>query len=83
MLTRALGVGTTVDVDAAVHDVRPGDRLLLCTDGLFNELTADEIAAALRDSHAAAAAADTLVDRAVAHGGNDNVTAVVADVRPN
>jgi serine/threonine protein phosphatase PrpC len=81
VLTRALGVGATIDVDAAVHDLRPGDRLLLCTDGLFNELTADDIAAVLRGMPKVAAAADALVDRALAHGGHDNVTAVVADLR--
>jgi len=81
VLTRALGVGTTVDVDSALYEVRPGDRLLLCTDGLFNELAADEIAAVLDSTPDAAAVADALVDRAVAHGGHDNVTAVVADIR--
>jgi len=80
VLTRALGVGTTVDVDAAVHDIRPGDRFLLCTDGLFNELTADEISAVLASAPDADAAADALVGRALSHGGSDNITAVVADV---
>lgn len=80
VLTRALGVGSTVDVDAALHDLHSGDRLLLCTDGLFNELTADEITSVLGSTPDAAAAADALVDIALAHGGHDNVTAVVADL---
>jgi protein phosphatase len=81
VLTRAVGVGATVDVDAAIHDVCPGDRLLLCTDGLFNEVAPGEMVAVLGSTPDAAASADALVDRALAHGGNDNVTAVVADVR--
>lgn len=80
VLTRVLGVGTTVDVDAAIHEVMAGDRLLLCTDGLFTELAQAEIAAVLDATPDGAAAADALVDQALAHGGRDNVTAIVAQV---
>jgi len=80
VLIRALGVGATVDVDAAVHDVHPGDRLLLCTDGLFTEVPAGEIASLMRNEADVTATADALVDRALSHGGNDNVTVVVAEV---
>ena len=80
VLTRALGVGATVAIDAAVHDIRPGDRLMLCTDGLFTEVPAGEISAVMRETGDPIAVVDALVERALAHGGHDNVTVVVADV---
>ena len=58
---------------------QPGDRLLLCSDGLSNELDDDEILALLRVGEPSDAAR-ALVAAANAHGGLDNITAVVADV---
>ena len=80
VLTRVLGGGPSVDVDAAVHDTRHGDRFLLCTDGLFNELGDGEIADLLAAASDVQAVADDLVGQAVARGGRDNVSVVVADV---
>lgn len=81
ILTRAIGVRPTVDIDATTHAIENGDRVLLCTDGLFNELPDDELRSLLVAETDANAAADALVDRAVQHGGRDNITVVVADVR--
>jgi serine/threonine protein phosphatase PrpC len=80
ILTRALGISPLVEVD--VWEVVPveGDRYLLCSDGLSNEVAADVIAtvlASVRDPHTAA---ETLVGLANDSGGNDNITAVVVDV---
>src|SRR5262249_6694161 len=72
VLTRALGVGPDVELDDATHPVRAGDRLLLCTDGLFNEVPAEEIAATMTMTGDVAAIADRLVGRALAGGGRDN-----------
>jgi PPM family protein phosphatase len=60
-------------------DVRPGDRMLLCSDGLTDLVAEDRIAAVLqlRDPRAAAA---VLTQTALAAGGRDNVTCVVLDV---
>jgi protein phosphatase len=80
VLTRALGVGPSVEVDATIHSVTDGDRYLVCTDGLFNELLEDEMASLLVTDDLAGAARG-LVELAVARGGNDNVSAVVAEVR--
>jgi protein phosphatase len=57
----------------------PGERFVVCSDGLSLELTDDEITAVLRAEPTAQAAADLLVRRAVLAGGRDNVTAVVVD----
>jgi PPM family protein phosphatase len=80
ILTRALGVGPEVDIDLWELHVQTGDRLLLCSDGLTNEVGTEQIAQVLRSVKDPRKAARALVDRANAHGGSDNVTVVVVDV---
>ncbi len=80
ILTRALGVDPTVDVDAWEVEPAPGDRLLLCSDGLVNEVSDAQIAAVLRRLADPAEAADELVRLANEHGGRDNVTVAVVDL---
>jgi protein phosphatase len=80
VLTRALGVGPGVELDTAAHQVAPGDRLLLCTDGLFTEAAADDIAAVMNRDAGLQETADELIGLALAGGGRDNVTVVVAEV---
>jgi protein phosphatase len=60
-------------------DLRVGDRLLLCSDGLTDLVAEDVVADRLREPDPDAAAAE-LVDAALAAGGRDNVTCLVADV---
>jgi serine/threonine protein phosphatase PrpC len=79
VLTRALGVDRDVAPDLIELDPRPGDRVLLCSDGLSNELDDEGILVLLRVG-APSDAARALVAAANAHGGLDNITAVVADV---
>jgi PPM family protein phosphatase len=80
ILTRALGVSPDVAVDLwRIHPVR-GDRYLLCSDGLTNELDTAQITEVLGSVSDPAQAADLLVQAARTHGGSDNVTAVVVDV---
>jgi PPM family protein phosphatase len=81
ILTRALGVGPDVDVDLWELHVKTGDRLLLCSDGLSNEVNIEQIGQVLQSVRDPRKAARALVDRANAHGGNDNVTVVVVDVQ--
>ena len=80
VLTRALGVGPGVEMDSADHRVAPGDRLLLCTDGLFTEAAEDDIAAAMSRGAGLQETADELIELAMAGGGRDNVSVVVAEV---
>jgi serine/threonine protein phosphatase PrpC len=80
ILTQALGVAPDIDPHVTDIGLARGDRLLLCSDGLFNELGDDQITStltAVTDPHEAA---DQLVQRAKDHGGNDNITAVVVDI---
>ena len=80
VLTRALGVGPDVEVDGRTLVVEDGDRIIVCSDGLFNELSHNEITKAVAGAEDVAAIAVTLIDRAVTHGGGDNVSVVVAEV---
>jgi PPM family protein phosphatase len=80
VLTRAVGVGPTVEVDTAAWPAGPGDRVLLCTDGLTNEVRQDQIVSVLETTDDLAGVADALVELALANGGNDNVAVVVADI---
>jgi PPM family protein phosphatase len=80
VLTRALGIGPDVEVDSAAHPVVEGDRVVVCTDGLYSEVPSDEIAALMTSTADLQATADALVERALARGGRDNVSVVVADV---
>jgi protein phosphatase len=80
IVTRVLGVYDQVDIDLWPVDPVRGDRLLLCSDGLFNEVGADQISAVLRRLAEPQEAADELVRRALEGGGRDNITVVVVDV---
>jgi PPM family protein phosphatase len=80
ILTRVLGVYDDVPVDAFAVEPRHGDRYLLCSDGLFNEVPEEAIAAVLRRVPDPADAADELVRQAREAGGRDNITVVVVDV---
>ena len=79
-LTRVLGFEPEVLVDAWELRAVRGTRFLLCSDGLFSEITDAAIAGVLRDNDDPAAAARALVDEAIRAGGHDNVTAAVVDV---
>jgi serine/threonine protein phosphatase PrpC len=80
VITRALGLESVVSVDLVQRDLLPGDRFLLCSDGLTTMLEDPQIAALLagRDGPAVAAA---LVEAANRAGGFDNTSVVVVDVR--
>ncbi len=80
ILTRALGVAPDVAVDSWQLTPARGERFVLCSDGLTNEVSEERIAGVLAATPDPQAAADTLVRLANEHGGNDNVSVVVVDV---
>ncbi len=80
IVTRALGIEPTVRVDSWVMPLVRGDRFVLCSDGLVDEVDDDEIHDILRREAQPQACADALVAAAIGHGGRDNVTVVVVDV---
>ncbi|MBD8057426.1 serine/threonine-protein phosphatase [Cellulomonas sp. JH27-2] len=80
VVTRALGGGSeTVDPDVFWIPVSPGDRMLVCSDGLTDEVPDSRIEAELKAEPDPQAAADRLVEAALAAGGSDNVTVLVVD----
>ncbi len=81
ILTRALGVSSEVQADMWELHLRSGDRVLLCSDGLSNEVEMDEMADVLGAVADPEEAAHRLVDVANEHGGADNITVVIVDVQ--
>ncbi len=79
MITRCLGLTRFINVDEVVMDVEPGDRFLLCSDGLNSMVDDDGIAKGLSEK-APEEAAWKLVEMANEAGGQDNITVIVADV---
>ena len=80
IVTRAMGIERSVMVDVFSHLVRTGDRLVLCSDGLVDEVADADIALVLSQHSDAQETAEALVMVANANGGRDNTTVVVVDI---
>jgi protein phosphatase len=76
MITRALGAAATLELDEVQVQVSDGDIFLLCSDGLSNAVSSENMFWALSRGDCAQAA-DTLVELALAAGGRDNISVVV------
>lgn len=79
MLTRALGTKGTIEVETMTLPVRPGDKFLLCSDGLTGMVDEDTIRQVLAGNDAPTVLAEQLVTLAVERGGIDNVTVVIVE----
>ncbi|MGQ0679246.1 MAG: Stp1/IreP family PP2C-type Ser/Thr phosphatase [Actinomycetota bacterium] len=79
-LERALGVDAQVEVDVHVLELFPGDRVLLCSDGLFGMIDDGLIQQVMETEHDPQRAAERLCEEAIHAGGADNVTTIVIDV---
>ncbi len=83
VILRALGTSPEVEVSTVEPlDVREGDQYLLCSDGLYDLVLDDEIAAALSESEDAHAAGERLIRTAKERGGHDNITVGIIAIRP-
>jgi protein phosphatase len=78
-LTRGIGVEDTIAVDVMSVQALAGDRLLLCSDGLSNELDSDTLARLSSAPFTLEEAVVQLVDAAKEAGGRDNITAVLVE----
>jgi protein phosphatase len=76
-ITRAIGAAEQVFVDLEIFALQKGDRFLLCSDGLYKELSDAEIGAALAGD---GDAARETVEAAVARGARDNVTVITVQI---
>ena len=82
VLTHAIGIpGTGGEPDIRRYRLADGDRLLLCTDGLTDMVDDETIARELGREVRSADVCRTLIDLALANGGRDNVTVVIAGYR--
>ena len=79
IVTRALGIDVAVSVDSSVIPIIEGDRFMLCSDGLVDEVPPEEIASLCSLSASPTDAANALVAAAKRHGGRDNITVIVID----
>jgi serine/threonine protein phosphatase PrpC len=80
VLTRAIGIDLYVDPDIHTRSVGPRDVYLLCSDGLTDMMTDEEIARTLLSSRDVTAAATRLVEIANEAGGHDNISLILAQV---
>ena len=83
IVTRALGIDEQVSVDTWTIPMFDGDRFMLCSDGLVDEVPLDEITEMMREHSAPQHVAERLVTAAKRHGGRDNITVIVVDVNIN
>lgn len=82
VLTQCLGIGSSLRVQVVPVEALPGDRYLLCSDGLHGPVSDPEIQEVLTRVADPGQAVETLLARANAAGGPDNIAAVVFDVGP-
>ncbi len=80
MLTRAVGVHDELFVDLNALAVKKGDRFLLCSDGLYNEVEEDDIQRMMQKG-SLKKVANNLLDSALANSARDNITLILVDVK--
>ncbi|MCL2583400.1 MAG: protein phosphatase 2C domain-containing protein [Streptosporangiales bacterium] len=80
LLLRALDGRTVAEPDLSVHETMPGDRYMLCSDGLSGVVTEQTLHQTLRSAREPDEAAMQLIELAIKGGGPDNITCIVADV---
>lgn len=80
VLTRAVGVSPVVEIDAGVQKVAPGDRILLCSDGLTGYIEQAVIEAAFRNEPKDERLIEDLMDLVYDQGARDNVTIVIGTI---
>ena len=82
VITRALGMEPNVRVAIRSHQPNVGDKYLLCSDGLTNSLTHEQIAELLGQAAPLTDIVEALIEQANREGGDDNIAAIVLDCQP-
>jgi protein phosphatase len=79
VITRALGMRETVQVDIRAHQIKNGDTFLMCSDGLSGMLTDPQLKEIVDNSKSLERAVAELVDAANRAGGTDNITTLLLE----
>ena len=79
IITRAMGTGEIVDVDLFALKLKPGDYILMCSDGLSNMVDEFEIEYVIRTEEELKKRAKTLIESANRNGGKDNISVILID----
>lgn len=80
ILVRSVGSVPEVEIDVYVRELQSGDRLMICSDGLWGETPDDEIRSLMLANELPEGACRSLVDAANGHGGRDNTTLIVVNI---
>lgn len=80
VIYNTIGDKPNLEVSLYQLTLQPGDRLLLCSDGLSNMVTDEELLDISRNHSSAAAACKVMVEAAKSAGGNDNITALIVQI---
>lgn len=81
VITRAVGSAPNIDVTVSRTSIGPGDRLLLCTDGLWEPVSDREMQQIIMQSPDPRSACESLVSLANKRGGKDNISLLIVEVR--
>jgi len=77
IITRAMGVSSTVDVDLFERIWTPGDILMICSDGLHGSVEEEDIITVLSSGRSLESMCDVLIQLALDNGGTDNITLIL------
>ena len=80
IITRALGIDEVVHADYFEIDVKPDDKILMCSDGLTNMVEDEDIEYIIRHSSSIEKAVENLVEKANENGGKDNITVILVQI---
>lgn len=79
VITRALGTYDNIEADLSVEQLKPGDKILLCSDGLSSKIDDEKIRTKLAEAKTLTGAVGSLIKGALEAGGEDNITVVLAE----
>jgi len=81
VLTRAVGAEDELGIDLRIVDMQDGDSFLLCSDGLYREVSHEEIAELMTNQDDCVTMTNNLLERALNKGAKDNVTVTVVQIK--
>ena len=80
VLTRAIGAQQELEIDVKIEEMQDGDCFLLCSDGLYKELTEQEIREIMNVNSDCASISNTLLNQALNRDAKDNITVAVVEI---